>query len=260
MENNFFKLPDVPLPWNLLDDWSNEENSQKHGITKTEISSVCFYYLEVLTDLLQKYGNHYSFDKLPEELQKLSPDPALLDQEIHNALFSFHGRTTVFCPTFQTFSINKVRELLIREFLTVPPTDEKVEICASYAIKVSLIQHIDWVFIQISNWIRQNDTAPHWIIDNMQLYVERNWRKIPKDYFIRTVDQMFGLVYRMTGIPGYVYGSIPTTIPIPKVLKDMVHTLQTESILKEHQQWFAAQLHYRIGGPKPPPDEDEEED
>jgi hypothetical protein len=258
MNLSFYQLPDIPEPWNALS-WSGFSNKiEVHGISKTEISSEYFYYLEVLTDLLQKYGNHYTFDKLPEELKKLSPDPALETEEIYNALFNFHGRTTVFCPTFQTFSIEKVRELLIREFLAVPPTDEEVEICASYAIKISLIQHIDLVFIQISNWIRQNDTVPQWIIENMQLYVERNWRKIPEDYFIRTVDQMFGLVYRMTGIPGYVYGSIPTSIPIPKVLKDIVSALQTEPILKEHQQWFAAQLHYRIGGPEPPPDEDED--
>jgi hypothetical protein len=259
MNSTFFQLPDLPKPWNAIRGLHYWHEIEQHGITKTEISSECFYYLEVLTDLLQKYGNHYSFDKLPEELKKLSPDPALVDQEIHNALYNFHGRTTVFCPTFQTFSIEKVRELLIREFLIVPPRDEEVEICSSYAIMVSVKHHIDWVFNQISNWIRQNDTAPQWIVNNMQLFVERNWRKVPEDYFIRTVREMFLLVYRISYVRGKEYGHEPHNVPYPKVLTNIVHSLQTETILKEHQEWFAAQLHYRIGGPEPPPDEDEED-
>ncbi len=260
MEHNIFQLPQLSHPWNSLDELVFEKDSKKHGISKHEIAPDCFYYLEILTDLLYKYGSFYSFDKLPKELQKLSPDPANGEEEITNALFKFYGKATLICPTFQTFSIEKIKELLVSEFLTIPPTEAEIEISASYTIMLSLIKNIDCVLLQISNWIGEQDDIPQWIIDNMELYVERNWRKIPELYFLETVDTMFGLVYRMNKIPGYVYGSYPTTKQVPKVLKDMVHTLQTEPILKEHQQWFAAQLHYRIGGPKPPPDEDEEED
>jgi hypothetical protein len=260
MNSTFFLLPNLPDPWNKIPYWELSETIEQHGIKKKEITSECFYYLEVLTDLLYKYGSHYSFDKLPQALKQLSPDPADREVQIYKALSDFSGRVHFICPTFQAFNIEKVRELLLSEFLTDPPKEEEVEVSASRSLTLSLIRHIDWVLLKISNWIGEQDDIPQWIIDNMELYVERNWRKIPEPYFIETVDMMFGLVYRMNKIPGYVYGSYPTTKQLPKVLNDMVHTLQTEPILNEHQQWFAAQLDYRIGGPKPPPDEDEEED
>jgi hypothetical protein len=258
MENSFYQLPNIPQPWSLFDNWDNENYRFKHGINELKILPECFYYLEILTDLLQKYNNHYSFEKLPEKLKELSVDSSNLVEEVYDKLIKYSYRINFICPSFDTFSLDKVRQLLISEFLVTIPTDEEVEACASYSISFDIYMHISWVMLQISNWIRDNEIVPEDVRQNMALFMQRNWRKIPERYFINLMNQIFTNVYRIHGIQGYAYKSESNDLPIPFVLKEVVEALLNDSVFSERFSDFIAELHYRIGGPEPPPDEDED--